>query len=174
MKNIIDIETSPQDNARSGDKQTLVLFLLACCILCLPFLHRQSPPLQPLYAIARATGAERWQMISVPLTKTHQREQIDISHLMDQQLNVSLFFSDTYNNDLLPAEFALFFRRPLPLNKSRLEELTMLPGIGPHRAAMVLAERQRRGRLNGPEDLLAVPGIGPATLRQLLPLVSFE
>jgi competence protein ComEA len=82
--------------------------------------------------------------------------------------------ADITENGSVPAEFALFFHRPLPLNKSRLEDLTMLPGIGPHRAALLIAARQQKGRLEGPEDLLAVPGIGPATLGRLLPLVSFE
>lgn len=170
----MDIERSAQDNANSNDKQALVVFLLACCILGLPFLCRHSPPSHPSYAITCAAGPEQWQMVSASLPEIQQQRKNSKIHPIVQQLNVSSFFSDTYQIDSLPAEFALFFRRPLPINKSRLEDLTMLPGIGPHRAAQVLAERQKRGRLEKAEDLLAVPGIGPATLRRLLPLVSFE
>ncbi|MCL2457866.1 MAG: helix-hairpin-helix domain-containing protein [Desulfobulbus sp.] len=50
----------------------------------------------------------------------------------------------------------------------------MLPDIGPHRAAMLLAERQKIGRLQGSEELLATPEIVPAKLQRLLPLVSIE
>jgi competence protein ComEA len=171
MKSFTAIE-GPAD-AGSKDKQTLVLFLLACCILVLPPLFRQSPPSQPVYSLACAAGTEQWQMVSLPSAEMQQQSDAE-SHLIVQQLNVSGLFFDGTQSDSLPAGFALFFHRPLPLNKSRLEDLTMLPGIGPYRAAMVLAERQKKGRLAGAEDLLAVPGIGPATLQRLLPLVSFE
>lgn len=172
---MLDIEGPAQDNADSKDKQALVLFLLACCILGLPLLCRHSPPPQPSYAITSVAGTEQWRVISASLAETRQGQNKDgISHLNIQQFDVSSFFHDTYKTDSLPAKFALFFRRPLPVNKSRLEDLTMLPGIGPHRAAQVLAERQKKGRLEGAEDLLAVPGIGPVTLQRLLPLVSFE
>jgi len=67
-----------------------------------------------------------------------------------------------------------FFACHLPINKSGHEDLAMLPDIGPHRAAMLLAERQKIGRLQGSEELLATPEIVPAKLQRLLPLVSIE
>jgi len=167
--------TTIEDNAGSRDRQTLVLVLLACCIVAGPLLYCPSAPEPPAYSLVRAAGAEQWQMVSAPSGELRQQqEQRDESHPFVQQLDVSTLFSDNVPGIPLPAGFALFFHRPLPLNRSSLADLTMLPGIGPHRAAMVLAERQKRGRLAGAEDLLAVPGIGPATLQRLLPLVSFE
>jgi len=41
-------------------------------------------------------------------------------------------------------------------------------------ATVMLTERQKKGRFTGPGDLLDVPGIGPANLQRILPLVSFE
>jgi len=172
----IGTESGPaQGSANGKDKQTLVLFLLAGCILGLPFLHRQEPPAQVVYAIERNADTTRWQVVSAARDAAWSRESDEgLVHPFSRQSGVSMLFSDIYEKDFLPAELTLFFHRPLPLNTSRLEDLTMLPGIGPRRAAMLIAERERKGRLQGPEDLLAVPGIGPVTLRRLLPLVSFE
>ncbi len=47
-----------------------------------------------------------------------------------------------------------------------------LPGIGPRRAEAIVAARAAGG-LRRPEDLLAVPGIGPRTLERLLPWVRW-
>ncbi len=46
-------------------------------------------------------------------------------------------------------------------------ELEDLDGIGPVLAARIVEHRASGGRLRVPEDLLAVSGIGPATLRRI-------
>jgi competence protein ComEA len=51
-------------------------------------------------------------------------------------------------------------------------DLEGLPGVGPALAGRILAERERIGGFAQVEDLLAVRGIGPATLERLRPLVS--
>jgi competence protein ComEA len=60
------------------------------------------------------------------------------------------------------------------VNSASADELMRLPGIGPAKAAAILA---LRARLNGQrfarvEDLLRVRGIGRATLRKLRPLMA--
>ena len=61
--------------------------------------------------------------------------------------------------------------RPAPtlidLNAADARELAALPGVGPGLAAAVVAHRARHGRFRHAEDLLAVPRIGPRTLRRL-------
>lgn len=55
----------------------------------------------------------------------------------------------------------------LNLNVAAREELMSLPGIGPARADSILAFRDRNGGFRRPEELVEIPGIGAAILRAL-------
>ncbi len=57
------------------------------------------------------------------------------------------------------------------LNRASAEELETLPGIGPSRAQAIVRWREEHGRFRRVEDVLGVPGVGPATLERLRPLV---
>ena len=58
----------------------------------------------------------------------------------------------------------------LDLNTATAEQLDELPGIGP-----ALAERIMEARpLEGPEDLMDVSGIGPATWEAIAPYITFS
>lgn len=58
----------------------------------------------------------------------------------------------------------------IDLNTATVEELLLLPGVGPARAREILAHRPYR-RV---EDLLKVPGIGVKTLERLRPYVRVD
>jgi competence protein ComEA len=67
-------------------------------------------------------------------------------------------------------------RRPAPvpssgdrvrLDRATSEELMRLPGIGPELAGRILEFRARRGGIGRVDDLLDVPGIGPATVEKI-------
>jgi competence protein ComEA len=62
------------------------------------------------------------------------------------------------------------------VNTATADELMRLPGIGPSKAAAILALRARMTgqRFARVEDLLRVRGIGRATLRKLRPIVSLS
>jgi competence protein ComEA len=55
------------------------------------------------------------------------------------------------------------------LNLATADELTRLPGVGQKRAEKILELRARLGRFKSPNDLLRVKGIGPKSLRKMLP-----
>ena len=59
------------------------------------------------------------------------------------------------------------FGWPIPLNQAAPEDLSVLPGIGPVRAARLVAERERRGGFDRIEELLRVRGVGPHSVEAL-------
>jgi competence protein ComEA len=62
---------------------------------------------------------------------------------------------------------------PIDPNHASEAELTSLPGIGPHLARQIAADRTLRGPFAGPDDLLRVHGIGERTLARLRPRLAF-
>jgi competence protein ComEA len=56
---------------------------------------------------------------------------------------------------------------PLDLNRADAEALSRLSGIGPVLADRIVAARRARGRFRSVDELLEVPGIGPATLEKI-------
>ncbi|OHB65098.1 MAG: hypothetical protein A2Y77_00405 [Planctomycetes bacterium RBG_13_62_9] len=66
-------------------------------------------------------------------------------------------------------------------NVASLASLARLPGIGPVRARALVSHRVRlvqqtagQPAYRRPEDLRAVPGIGPATVQMIYPWLSFD
>jgi len=60
------------------------------------------------------------------------------------------------------------------LNTATLAELDRLPGIGPSLAREILAYREAHGAFASVDDLLLVPGIGPAKLAALRDIVCID
>ena len=56
---------------------------------------------------------------------------------------------------------------PVSLASASETELQELPGIGPSLASAIVAHRDERGPFRTVDDLLEVPGIGPAKLEGL-------
>ena len=61
----------------------------------------------------------------------------------------------------------------LDMNQATLEQLDELPGIGPALARRILDAREDNGPFAGPEDILAVSGIGPAIYEAIEPYITF-
>ncbi|MGC9347030.1 MAG: helix-hairpin-helix domain-containing protein [Anaerolineae bacterium] len=60
------------------------------------------------------------------------------------------------------------------VNSASSEELQALPGIGAKRAADIIDYREAHGPFETIEDIQAVPGIGPAILERIAPLITVE
>lgn len=63
---------------------------------------------------------------------------------------------------------------PVRLNAADTDRLKDLPGIGPVLAGRILRRRRRNGPFDRLEDLRAVRGIGPVTVRRLEPRVRLK
>ncbi|HIE09936.1 MAG TPA: ComEA family DNA-binding protein [Armatimonadetes bacterium] len=59
------------------------------------------------------------------------------------------------------------------VNTASERELEALPGIGPVLARRIVEHRKEQGPFKGPEDLLAVKGIGPKKLERIRPYIEF-
>ncbi|WP_319585748.1 helix-hairpin-helix domain-containing protein [uncultured Desulfobulbus sp.] len=162
------------DETTCKDKQTLVLFLLGLFILSLPYLSPERGVAPPVYKIAQQNGSNHWQVVSLTEAMPGKEAAKENIEQVSEQVDGSHVFYEKNNGSNLPAELALFFNRPLPINKSRPGDLEMLPGIGPHLASVIIDALEKKGRFAGPEDLLNIPGIGPKILQRILPLISFK
>ncbi len=67
-----------------------------------------------------------------------------------------------------PGQGALFLAgHPLDLNRANLDELTLLPGIGPKRAAAIIRYRAQKKGLGSLDELGEIPGFGPKLIERL-------
>ncbi len=73
----------------------------------------------------------------------------------------------------IPPELSAFFHLPLPVSRADQAALVRLPGIGPKLAENIIRYRETHA-ITGPDDLLAVKGIGPKRSARLLPLLCFD
>ncbi len=60
------------------------------------------------------------------------------------------------------------------INTASLEELTLLPGIGPKVAAAIFKYREAHGSFKKASNLLKVKGIGAKKLEKISPFLQFE
>jgi competence protein ComEA len=63
---------------------------------------------------------------------------------------------------------------PIDLNQASAAELAQVPGITQTLAERIVAQRNRLGGFSRLEDLRAVKGIGPVTLKRLRPSLTVE
>ena len=73
-----------------------------------------------------------------------------------------------------PLDNPTYFDYPLNINTSSQEAFESLPGIGPAKAADIIAYREQYGYFTSIDDLLSVPGIGPTTLDSIRDYLIIE
>ncbi|MBN1352576.1 helix-hairpin-helix domain-containing protein [candidate division KSB1 bacterium] len=64
--------------------------------------------------------------------------------------------------------------KKININSAAIEELEILPAIGPVRANEIIKYRNQVGRFKKPKDILAVKGIGHKTFKKIEPYISVE
>lgn len=62
--------------------------------------------------------------------------------------------------------------KPLDLNSAGVEQLELVPGIGPKTAAAIVDFRRKSGPFRRVEDLLAIKGISNRKLEEMRPYVT--
>jgi competence protein ComEA len=60
------------------------------------------------------------------------------------------------------------------VNQASVDQLTLLPRIGPAVAAKIIEHREANGPFAGKEELMLVRGIGERTYENLEPFISLE
>lgn len=68
----------------------------------------------------------------------------------------------------LPAEHSI------NINTAGIEDLSRLPGIGEKTAQIIIDFRTEHGRINKPEDLLEVKGIGESKLNRIIKYIVID
>lgn len=62
----------------------------------------------------------------------------------------------------------------IDINTASLDELTILPGIGPKISEDIIKYRETNGPFKKGSDLLKVKGIGPKKMEKISPFLQFE
>lgn len=75
------------------------------------------------------------------------------------------------NSNLGENQFATNSERKISINSATKEQLETLPGIGPAKAAAIIAYREEKGAFKKLDDLLLVSGIGEKSLEKLKELI---
>lgn len=112
-------------------------------------------------AVAAAGGA----------TPSAALESLNLAALLDdgQQVHVPAFGESLPPNTAVEASGSADF--PIDLNVADAEALDELPGVGPATAAAIVRWRDENGSFGTIDDLLDVPGLGPAKVEALRGLV---
>ncbi len=121
--------------------------------------------------------AERERYGLLPLTLSQRRGMLTIVGVMCVVLFVLLLRDSTTIADPQPDRGARAEELLAGIDPNTADEATIaaLPTLGPSRARAIVRMRATLGRpYEKPEDLMAVPGIGAATVEQIRPYLRFS
>jgi competence ComEA-like helix-hairpin-helix protein len=72
------------------------------------------------------------------------------------------------------SEMTFFIDPPVDVNTADIEELRLLPSIGPVLARRILEYREQYGSFSSVNELRQIHGIGPKTVQKLSHYLEFE
>ncbi len=75
---------------------------------------------------------------------------------------------------IMPPALSPLLFLPIPVNFADEELLATISGIGPKMAGRIVTTREAKGFFARPQDLLAVPGIGPSRMKTFAAHLSFS
>ncbi len=75
---------------------------------------------------------------------------------------------------IMPPALSPLLFLPIPVNFADEELLATISGIGPKMAGQIVTTREAKGLFARPQDLLAVPGIGPSRMKTFAAHLSFS
>jgi len=96
-----------------------------------------------------------------------------LSLLLTLLIGLALTSGQVLANPDQDQQQAISASQQININQATAEQLTSLPGIGPSRATAIIEMREQQGPFSDLDDLQKVSGIGPATARDIQPLVNF-
>ncbi|MHB8789128.1 MAG: ComEA family DNA-binding protein [Desulfobulbaceae bacterium] len=98
---------------------------------------------------------------------------LELQTLLRRHRGVALLGDGSASTRITP-RLARLLGLPFPVNRATVDELTLLPGIGPKLAATIVAYREDHGRIAGAKDFRAVSGIGERLTARIAPQLTFE
>ena len=90
-----------------------------------------------------------------------------------ENLNLASFLRDG-SKLIIPTLEVEAEAEPVNINTATVEELDTLPGIGMVIAKNIIDYREANGPFQSIEDIINVPGIGPATYERIRDLITVE
>lgn len=127
----------------------------------------------PALGPAKAEAIVRWRSENGPCTSLDQLEAVPgIGRATVAALRGRAVCGPPPEEPLLPPEeptvgAPLQTPGAVDINTAGVAELARLPGILESRARAIVADRERNGRFASCDELVRVPGIGPATVKVL-------
>ena len=82
--------------------------------------------------------------------------------------------SDTLKDSSSKVMGVITPENPLDINSATVQELQLLPEIGPKKAERIVAYREVNGLFKDIDSLINVYGIGPKTVEKLKPLICLK
>lgn len=120
--------------------------------------------------ILAGSGLLIWQRLgvgrnaeSVQITELKNQNELLRSQLSEQAPQVAGVATENTSENLTDK---------INLNSASLEELDTLPGIGPARAADIIAYRESKGGFKTIEEITNIKGIGDATFEKMKDMIT--
>ena len=144
-----------EQNFPPKDRRMLVLFLFGFFLLACDF------------------AASSRFLVSL-FVDDHPKARMRVSHVVDfQGIARGPGQGDGREGQLSP-QLSFFLDKPMAINRASRRDLVLLPGIGEHLSARILAYRHQHGPIHTLAELEKVPGISRKLGRKISWMISFD